>query len=725
MSDINLNLFEHSDYNTLLNNVSSSTTSLIYKKINPYNPSILETVELLDENYSDPRYTRPRYDGSKVISAYYNYYTSASDFKKSEIDTLFWEGDKSYGKTAAVDYNVLKFAFSNDIVTKSLNFYDKTTINIKYLINASGSITELSTANKNLFEVQNMYKKGDIVTVSLMDKYHPTNQSTLDGDKTIFEGGFSYSPIMYRELDEDIVFTYVTPLKTVKSKLGAKIINTNSYLWTTTRDENQDFSMIANGYNYINFSVNGVSNTTQPFSYSKVDSNSWPFGRMALTDYLVGDYEDYTGALRKIGSHDIEADNPCFYTLDWFAPEGVSEADGGYRTNNMNGKVTPVKSSSGNYTYITAPLTSTYAVNIDVPIKVKATNYETGGERGQEKGPSIVKIIGIIEVQKVGSSLWEYLDFSDPSKPVPYGYTTFNATNIPIAEGGRQATGTTRALVDEKNSFLYFPENTKGGTFANRYVSPFFEGRCQLFKKEVSLKKDDKLRVRFFFAEVTTFFRRSQDIYFEIPKGDSSKTYFEVYDVVNSEINQTVKEVVTSDNQIFTLSSDGQSIVFNNQMSLLYKDTVSGVETIFEPQDLSNAASVANLYSFVDFSFEFKKYDIIRFSSFYSINPEYYYIMDIVKPVIIEIGGERSVSRPLSIVLNKAINPGVVSTKNFAFFRKSPDETSIIINFKKKEGLSSDALILPFNLKEDIRKNVAEIIAPIKGTILAKVLVVG
>ena len=40
----------------------------------------------------------------------------------------------------------------------------------------TGSLTELSTKNDNLFEVQSMYKHGDNLYVSLLDKINPTNQ---------------------------------------------------------------------------------------------------------------------------------------------------------------------------------------------------------------------------------------------------------------------------------------------------------------------------------------------------------------------------------------------------------------------------------------------------------------------------------------------------------------------------------------------------------------------
>ena len=717
MSNINLNIFEHSDFNTMLNNVSSSLYSNIYKKINPYSQSLLEPVELQDSNYYIKSYLVPRYEGCKTISAFYNTYTSASAFKKNAIDVIIWDGDKSYGKTAAIDYNVEKFAFSNNIVKKSLNFYDKTTINIKFLINESGSLTELSNANNNVFEVQSMFKKGDLVTVSLMDKYNPSNQNTLDGDKVIFEGGYSFNPIIYREANENLVFSYLEPKETVSSKLGTRIVNANGYLWRTVGDNNQEFTTPPNNTDII-FTVNGTPSLNQ-FSFTKTTNVAWPYSRMPLTAYLIGNYRDYLNTYRKIGEHDVAADDPCFYTIDWFIPAATGTAQGGYLSNNMTGKVNVVTSPPNQYTYVEAPITSTYTINIDVPFKIKATNRETGGERGNEKGPAIVKLIGIVEVQRAGTSTWDYLDTTNVSDIRPFGYTTIKATNIPIASGGRQATGTTRALVDEPNSFLYFPEDTVGGTINNRYISPYFEVRCQLLNQKISLKQGDKVRVRFYFAEVTTFFRRSENIYFEIPLGSDSQTYFEVYDAVNSQITLQERETITSDNALFTLDSDNKTLVFSNQASLLYN------KAIFEPQDINNPQSVSNLYSFVEQVFNFDVYDMVRFTPFYSLDPEYYYIMEVQEPEIILINGVTSVLKPLRIIFNKELLPGTISNSYFAFFRKLPDETTVIVNFKKKDGVTSNAFLIPFNLLPETRKNLANITGPLKDTVLAKVLLVG
>lgn len=715
MSTIDRAAFERSDYNTLINNVSASLVSNVYQKINPYQVGVLEPVEMHDDLQTDPKYTRVRYQGSKVESAKYNVYTTASSFQVG-LQSIEWPGDTSYGKTAAIDYTVGKFAFANSINSTNLNFYDKTTINIKYLIDITGSITELSANNRNLFEVQNMYKKGDIAYISLFDRYNPTNQATLDGPKVIFEGGIRYSPLMFRDVGENIVFTYIVPDQSVDNRFGLKAVNTTSSLWQTTGNTNAEFSSNSGiGYTFV---LNGLYDANiKAMSFTKSPSVNWPYSYMPLTSYTQGNYKDYQNVYRKIGAHDTTDDVPSFYSIEWFLPLDTSTLEGGYASTNGGGDINEVKGSISNYTYYLAPRNSTYVVNVDIPIKVKGRNPETPGERGQEKGPSIVKIIGVLEVQKSGNASWDYLDFSDPSSPKPYGYTVFNATNIPVANGGREATGTTRAMVDEENSFLYFSADTIAGTYSGRYISPYFEGRCQLFNKEVRLGQNDKIRVRLFFAEVTTFFRRNEDIYFEIERGDSSKNYFEVYDATNSDVSIITTKTL-SGNAIFSTDPDNKMIIFNNDMSLLYKNS------IFEPQDLSNPNSTANLYSPIELPFTFQVNDIVRFTRFYSISPEYYSIQEVIDPIIQIVGTEKTVLSPLKIILNRSFNPNLIDPNTFAFFRKVPDETVIMLNFKKRNGLASNALILPHNLEGTINKNLGEIIGPLKDTVLSKVLVI-
>lgn len=713
-SSIDHNFFDRSVFNTTINNVSASQVSKLFKRINPYQVGMLEPVEILDDNYSDPRYTRPRYDGSKTISSIYNFYTP---------------GDTSYGKTAAIDFNAEKFAFANSINSKNLNFYDKTTVNIKYLIDATGSITELSKKNYHLFEVQNIYKKGDLVNVSLMDKLNPTNQSSLDGDKVIWEGGFSYSPIIYREVGENLTFTYIEPTETTENRLGLKAINTSGYLFQTIGDADGslpgNFTTTTTINPKVIFKIDGIADTAQSFSQARVPSVNWPYLKMPLTYYIYETFKDYTNSKYTIPYNKQQFDDGAsYYSLDWFLPDDTTEAAGGYRTDDFSQKLQVNKDGTEWYSYVIAPRTSTYKVNVDLPIKLKALNQMSS--RSEEKGPAIVKIIGILEVQKSGTTDWSYLDYTNPANPVPYGYTTFTATNIPKGNGGTARVDTVTPLVNESKSFIKLSADTIATTYNGNSLSPYYEGRCQLIEKEVKLDQDDLLRVRFYFAEVTTFFRRSNDIYFEIQPGDVSKAFFEVFDKITSNTTQVITKTIGLDPNypIFRPYSDNRTVVFSNESSLLWG------KSIFEPQDISNPASISNNYSNVEYPFSVNLYDVIRFTQFNAIRPEYYTVMDVIEPQIqATTSGTVTtyiVTRPASIVLDRKYNSNQINgATSFAILRKVEDETTIILDFKKKDGLPSNAFMIPYNIKPEIKKEIGNIVAPLKDTILSKVLIIG
>jgi hypothetical protein len=432
-----------------------------------------------------------------------------------------------------------------------------------------------------------------------------------------------------------------------------------------------------------------------------------------LSDFNKVRYKDYRGSQTFVSSTDFLEDGASFYTLDRFIPS-INPA--GYITNDFTGKLTVVSAGSRYYTYVEAPRESTYIINVDLAVKVRATNREALLERDSERGPSIVKIVGVLEVQKAGTSTWNYLN----EEGNPYGYTKFTATNIPIGTFlggvGTGGLGDNKALVNEDLSFIHFPEETSGGTIQNRTITPFFEGRCQISNLKVPLKQDDKIRVVFYFAEATTFFRRSENIYFEMQSGDSSKTYFEVYDGNTANVTQVSTATIGVDPVIFEPSSDNQTIVFSEEASLLYG------ESYFDPEYDSDPASITNNYSPVEHPFTFKVGDVIRFSQFFAIEPDYYTVIEVVEPVIVEEGLQRSVLTPASIILDRQYNPNDIKSSSFAILRKVDDETVIILDFKKREGKPSNAYIIPNNILPEIKKNIGNIVAPLKDTLLTKVL---
>jgi hypothetical protein len=210
---INLNRFLHSDYNVLLNNVSQSVISSFRKKIEYIwgtTGSITSSAELQDSYLTLRSYQISRYEGSQLSSLTYNTYTSAS-----YVNGLITQsGDISYGKTAAIDRNSYKLSWNKDIANPSLNFYNKTPVTLKYLVDSNVQLTDLNSYNNNIYEVQRIFKSGTPVILSITDK----NQNRRDGQRTIWKGGYSYSPIIYRENGEVMTFHYDNYITTQSNK---------------------------------------------------------------------------------------------------------------------------------------------------------------------------------------------------------------------------------------------------------------------------------------------------------------------------------------------------------------------------------------------------------------------------------------------------------------------------------------------------------------------------
>ena len=84
-------------------------TSRSFGELTEQETSFLDA-PIQDSNYTLLRNINPRYLGSKTISKLYNTYTL---------------GDISYGQTAAIDLNSLKFAYFSEIVETGSFFPDR------------------------------------------------------------------------------------------------------------------------------------------------------------------------------------------------------------------------------------------------------------------------------------------------------------------------------------------------------------------------------------------------------------------------------------------------------------------------------------------------------------------------------------------------------------------------------------------------------------------------
>jgi hypothetical protein len=193
------NFFLNSDFNTLQNNIDVSLTSEFRKKLTPImsvdnlgrtftSYSITESVELQDSYLTTTAYVNPRYEGVQMYSRFFNTWSF---------------GDNSYGQSPVIDYNVKKLGLFTEVVTNPYLPY-KSNVNLKYLVDETGRLTELNKRNRNWVEVQNTFETGDTLNISLFDVQKFSNQVQTNGNKIIAESGYSYFPVFYAYGSESI-----------------------------------------------------------------------------------------------------------------------------------------------------------------------------------------------------------------------------------------------------------------------------------------------------------------------------------------------------------------------------------------------------------------------------------------------------------------------------------------------------------------------------------------
>ena len=180
----NIYAFKHTDFDVMLNNVSSSLISRNRQDaqyIFGTSGFILTPAELQDSYETLKTHQLSRYEGVKLSSALYNTYTP---------------GDISYGKTAAIDVNVLKLGLFTEIVA-SKYLPNRNNAVLKYLVDKEGNFTELNLRNSHWPEVQNTFISGDTGSISQFNNQLYTNQKSTDGEKIVYDSGYTYAPILY------------------------------------------------------------------------------------------------------------------------------------------------------------------------------------------------------------------------------------------------------------------------------------------------------------------------------------------------------------------------------------------------------------------------------------------------------------------------------------------------------------------------------------------------
>ena len=239
------------DYSSNINIPSNAQLILDAFLLRESNPII--EAQLQESNYHLKRHTIPRYEGSKTTSAKLNVYT---------------DGDISYGKEPNIEYKQIKFGYFNEITDEPLSFPGRSNINIKYLIDGEGNITNLSPQNNNLFDIQSIFNS-NTVDILLDNNQEPSNQKKLDGVKGIFAGGFEFTPILQNlsvntsvhnrvtyELQEELIQSN-NDNNQITSSLGPTDINISNILLASPATVSPNYNQLTT---LISVSINSKIN---------------------------------------------------------------------------------------------------------------------------------------------------------------------------------------------------------------------------------------------------------------------------------------------------------------------------------------------------------------------------------------------------------------------------------------------------------------------------------
>ena len=180
--DYTSNQMKPVNYNAVTYSISQSAVNSYAAYTNPNNPF----AQVQDYNQNSAGFLISRYEGEELSSATYNTYTP---------------GDVSYGKTAVIDKIKYQYAYLVDIFSSSFQMPYRAQGQIKYIIDNNENVINLSKTNSNIFLVQNVFKAGEFADVSLFD-YDSGNPyiqklNNQNQDFTIWESGYSYSPLIY------------------------------------------------------------------------------------------------------------------------------------------------------------------------------------------------------------------------------------------------------------------------------------------------------------------------------------------------------------------------------------------------------------------------------------------------------------------------------------------------------------------------------------------------
>ena len=739
--------FSRLPLNPILNNISQARTSPNYLDIdyssNPITPvnfnfltsSLFQNLNttafpflnapVQDSNYTLKRHVDPRYNGSKSTSALYNTYTV---------------GDTSYGSTAAIDTNPVKFAYFNEITSQSLTFSGRSNVNIKYLIDSASNVIELTEANNNLFDVQSVFNKTN-ANIALEDINKPSRQKALNGLKSIYAGGFRYEPILQNYSNE------LTQHSSLKFNLESAISipNPNANIPITSEfanaidivgiDLSNSTSYGYNGDNRTTAIEGGITSGINVRLKRKLQSSSTIYQKITGSieiDFFISPLT--TGMATLFDRNHTNAGLTTTVSLPYPKTDLLGKPWGSSNNGRMD----------DNLRYATIPPGFTLRTwnnrnNIDdssitaTLIGSNSTKVQIPNWDNPSNGIDVIEIVANGSSHRISLSISSNDFGTEPTfkiNDVPYNINApqnFDLTNtnfkittiIPIE-------GIIELLPGQSNAFeeISIPLKTLNyqlGQFTSFFYvskngaasSPAFFDNNPIIRKSAKSQESSYL---FLAAPLTIYSSEIIDNGYNPGSIQEDNWYFELG-----------KNSANIDTQI-TASFD---------LSKLYHDYI-------EPASVNNTnlfiqnsptGTLYDGYQIVTEPFKVKAGDLIRF---YNHESETFpnqieferEIISVIKPLGTPIAGtytNRLVFEVLpydnkGILLSSCINyRDLPSTSikgkilNVIILSKIPDETNIVVNHEKNEGQTSAGIIFSSNISENLKNEAGDIIKNLKS----------
>jgi hypothetical protein len=676
-NSIDINQFNHSDFNVTLNNISENRISINRSKIeDKYNSqlqiigTLTSSVELQDSNESLLGHKRSRYDGIRLSSLKYNTYTTSS---------LTYGGDTSFGKSAVIDRNNVKFGTVRTVTPTNLNFRDKSNIKLKYLVTKDSDLNELNLENKKWFEVQNTFKSGENLIISLSDP--SKDKSKFSGEKTIWQSGYSYDPIIYRESNETLYFEYTSSIGTYNTRLGVKAYTTSSFEYEYVGNQiaipptrpSFPTTVLGQGGSQHQYSwyINGSSSPTanSPMASITYGTSSWMHqsvpGLNATTNQM-----DLTGSNGTVSN--ITFNNRNYQLVYGFDLLDFAKIDYNSEYNND-----VYQTLNSKYYLYKTPRSSTYVISGSALFTVKG--FDTGGD--DQAGPSVFRAVCVVE---------KTLTPSDDYSWTHVAHTTL----IPISNYQQNDGSSDLLKYNKAQSTIWFDfDMNLPATFKLN------------IETTANIDAGYYVRFRFYWVDLNGAFAPTPSsggangLNFSL----GSNSSFEIYDNLTPKINYITTGSIDQSASLFTLATTNVSndtLVFNSTTfnQFLYK-------SYFIPS-FAFSGSYTTPVDLISFNSQ----DLVRAGGFKDPGSKYY---NVVTSSI--ISGE------YKVVVNNSIDTTLISgAQNFAIFRKKPDETSIYINNLKDPGVLSDKIyVIPVDLSGSIKDDIGNILQKLDPYIIS------